>query len=219
MKSMMMTASLLLMLSATLSFGITIDGNFDDWADVAVAIDDPDDIADDDGDVKLVQAVAEGDTLYLRMSVYGEAAPQNDQRYYYHWIVDADNSVDTGFNNGEYEGNPTGVENPIGADFFIQIGRRSGADDGIYAYTLDETTVEENFPWAAGGDSLEAAVLLASLGLNIGDTIGFSAFQEGSSNGWEVDFVQTTVFTLGVAAPTAVDPVEKLAVTWASLKY
>jgi len=32
-------------------------------------------------------------------------------------LIDADNKLTTGFDNSQYEGNPTGVEDPIGADF------------------------------------------------------------------------------------------------------
>jgi len=98
----------------SISYAITIDGNFDDWVGVATKIEDDEDMADSSGDIKMIQAAYEDDQLYLRMTVYGIIAPTVDQtpagmtnRYYYHWILDTDENADTGFNNSEYEGNPT----------------------------------------------------------------------------------------------------------------
>jgi hypothetical protein len=206
---------------------IIIDGNFDDWKDVPVLIKDPDDIAEDNGDIKEIQAYSTTDTFYAMLTVYGTAAPKDNQRYYYHILIDADNNIKTGYDNSIYEGNPTGVKNPIGADFYAQIGRRSGVDDGIEVYFLTANTadvVAKDFEWAAGGDSIEMAIpfeMFTPL-QNIGDifkvkqTIMIAAFQEGDANDWEVDWTESAEHIVGV--PAAVKPVGKLPVTWATIK-
>ncbi|MBE7504477.1 MAG: hypothetical protein HS113_30140 [Verrucomicrobiales bacterium] len=187
-----------------------IDGQFQDWTEAAGAglvagVDDPQDLGDSSGDIKRVEATVEGGYLYLRLAVHGIALPSVEQtpegkvnRYYYHWLLDADNNPATGRSNAEYEGNPTGVQKPIGAERVIQIGWRNGAPDGVYAYDpLDEeTALVENFEFAHAGDSVEARIRLADLGLSPGQTIALSAFQEGASDGWAVDWVESVVLTL-----------------------
>jgi hypothetical protein len=206
---------------------IVIDGDFADWADVPVLVEDPDDVAEDNGDIKAIRVHSTEDTFYAMLTVYGTAAPQDTQRYYYHILIDADNSIDTGFNNSEYEGNATGLQNPIGADFYVQVGRRNGADDGIEVYFLtadSDETVAENFSWAAGGDSMEMAVpfgmfiAVEDIGdiFQVGQTIAVSAFQEGNANDWECDWIESAEHVIGV--PAAVGPAGKLPVTWATLK-
>jgi len=59
---------------------IVIDGNFDDWADVPVIIQDPDDVLEDNGDIKELRVHSTDDTLYIMLTVYGTAAPADDQR-------------------------------------------------------------------------------------------------------------------------------------------
>lgn len=206
---------------------IVIDGNFDDWADVPVIIQDPDDVFEDNGDIKEIRVHSTDNTLYIMLTVYGTAAPADDQRYYYHTLIDADNSINTGFSNAEYEGNATGVQNPIGADFYVQVGRRSGADDGIEVYFLTPDsgdTVAEGFSWAAGGDSMEIEVPFAMFNaiqdigdiFVVGQTIMVAAFQEGNANDWEVDWTESAEHVIGV--PTAVEPTGKLPIKWAALK-
>ena len=210
-----------------LEVNIAIDGNLDDWKDIPVLIEDPDDVGEDNGDIKEVRIYSTEDTFYAMLTVYGTAAPQDALRYYYHILIDADNDLNTGFDNAMYEGNQTGVKNSIGADFYVQVGRRSGADDGIEVYFLTNNTedvVAQDFLWAAGGDSMEIAVpfeMFTPL-QNIGDifqvkqTIMIAAFQEGSANDWEVDWTESAEHVIG--APIAVEPVSKLPVTWAGLK-
>jgi hypothetical protein len=206
---------------------IVIDGNFDDWADVPVIIQDPDDVFEDNGDIKELRVHSTDDTLYIMLSVYGTAAPADDQRYYYHTLIDADSNINTGFDNSEYEENATGVQNPIGADFYVQVGRRSGADDGIEVYFLtadSADTVSEGFAWAAGGDSMEIAVPFAMFNalqdigdiFVVGQTIMVAAFQEGNANDWEVDWTESAEHVIGV--PTAIEPTSKLPTKWAKLK-
>jgi len=206
---------------------IVIDGDFKDWEDIPVIIEDPDDVGEDNGDVKEIRAYSTKDTLYVMLTVYGTAAPGDDQRYYYHILIDADNKLKTGFDNSMYEGNDTGVEEPIGADFYVQVGRRSGADDGIEVYfltPLSDDVVAEGFPWAAGGHSMEIAVPfemfnpLEDIGeiFKVDQTIMIASFQEGSANDWEVDWTEPAAHIVG--KPLAIEPAHKLPVTWGILK-
>jgi hypothetical protein len=140
------------------------------------------------------------------MSVYGIAAPSVEEtpegmknRYYYHWLFDTDNDTATGFKNDAYEGNPTGLAKPLGVDLVVQLGWRDGKPNGVYAYDPgvgDDTPLVKDYTFAAGGDSVEAVIPLADLGLALGQSVGFSAFQEGASDGWAVDWVESTVLTL-----------------------
>lgn len=202
------------------SLAITIDGNFDDWAGVP-AIEDDEDMADSSGDIKMIQAVYENGNLYLRMVVYGTILPTVEEtpdgmenRYYYHWILDTDNDIDTGFNNSTYEDNPTNVD-PIGVDVMVQIGWRDGAPNGIEAYTVADELLIADFDYAASGDSVEAAIPLEAIGVNEGDIGSFSAFQEGASDGWAVDWLNPATIEFSSAA---VEPGDKLATTWAGIK-
>jgi hypothetical protein len=218
----------LAMQAAAIEVNIVIDGDFADWEDIPVLIEDPDDVFEDNGDIKEVRAYSTADTFYAMLTVYGTAAPQDNQRYYYHILIDADNNINTGADNSMYEGNNTGIKNPIGADFYVQVGRRDGADDGIEIYFIkpnwEDAVVGENFSWAAGGDSMEVAVpfeMFIPL-QNIGDifqrdqTVMIASFQEGSANDWECDWTESAEHVIG--APIAVEPVGKLAVTWAIVK-
>jgi len=207
------------------SLAITIDGNFDDWAGAAATVEDDQDMADSSGDVKMIQAAYENGQLFLRMVVYGIIAPSVDEtpdgmenRYYYHWILDTDNNVDTGFNNSEYEGNATNVT-PIGVDVIVMIGWRDGEVGGVEAYDpLTEELFAENFDYEISGDSMETVVPIEVLGVNEGDTIAVSCFQEGASDGWAVDWLDSATLELVAGSPTAVEPVDKLATTWANIK-
>ena len=204
------------------SLAMTVDGDFGDWTGVTTKIDDDQDMADSSGDVKMIQAAYEDGQLYLRMAVYGIIAPAVGEtpagmtnRYYYHWILDTDDNVDTGFNNSEYEGNATNVD-PIGVDVVVQIGWRDGAPSGVYAY--DPLTEEElilDFAFEASGDSVEAVVPLEAIGVNEGDTGSFSAFQEGASDDWAVDWLNPAILEF---VPMAVEPGDKLTTTWGKLK-
>jgi hypothetical protein len=209
-------------LMCSTSFALTIDGNFDDWAGVITQVEDDQDMADSSGDVKMIQAAYADGNLYLRMAVYGIITPSVEQtpagmnnRYYYHWILDTDDNVDTGFNNSEYEGNATNVT-PIGVDVVVMIGWRDGNPNGIEVYdALTEELLMENFDFAASGDSMEAMVPMEAIGVNEGDTISLSAFQEGASDDWAVDWLEPTTFEF---SPMAVKSEDKLATTWAGLK-
>ncbi|MEM7383636.1 MAG: hypothetical protein AAF514_01715, partial [Verrucomicrobiota bacterium] len=169
-----------------------------------------DDMVDPSGDLKAIRAVSDGESIYLGMTVEGVITPGPDQvaegmtnRYYYHWLIDADNNEATGVSNTTYENNPTNVPNPIGSEIVIQIGWRDGIPDGIYAYDPtdpDEGSLIEDFEWAAEGDSFEARLPLESLGLTAGQKVRFSAFQEGASDGWATDWMDSAELTLALPA-------------------
>ncbi|MDP6795136.1 MAG: hypothetical protein QGG00_07070, partial [Verrucomicrobiota bacterium] len=197
---------------------MAIDGNFDDWtAPVAqgdsVSVDDPSDMADSSGDIKNISAHVEGDNLHLSMSVYGIAAPSVEDtpegmknRYYYHWLFDTDNDTATGFKNDAYEGNPTGLAKPLGVDLVVMIGWRDGKPNGVYAYDPgvgDDSPLAKDFSFSASGDTISAVIALADLGLAKGQSVGYSAFQEGASDGWAVDWVESDSLTLVGGAPSA----------------
>ena len=204
------------------SLAMTVDGDFADWAAVPTKVDDDADMADSSGDVVMIQAAYEEDQLFLRMVVSGTILPAiadtpagMTNRYYYHWILDTDNDEGTGFNNSEYEGNATGVT-PIGVDVVVMIGWRDGAPNGLEVYDpLTEELMMENFEYAASGDSVEVVIPIDVLGLSEGDVISLSAFQEGASDGWAVDWLEPTTLEF---VPMAVAPEGKLATTWANIK-
>ncbi|MCL4178032.1 MAG: hypothetical protein KJ072_09885 [Verrucomicrobia bacterium] len=192
-----------------------IDGAFADWAEadaagVVSSVDDPSDMADSSGDIKSIQATVEGGYLYVRMSVHGIALPSvaetptgMNNRYYYHWLLDTDNNPATGRSNAEYEGSPTGLANPIGYERVIMIGWRDGNPNGLEVYdpANEDVALVSDFEYAADGDSVEARVRLSDLGLVVGQTIAISAFQEGASNDWQVDWIESTVMTLAEGGP------------------
>ncbi|MDP7442711.1 MAG: hypothetical protein QGI37_13345, partial [Verrucomicrobiota bacterium] len=98
-----------------------------------------------------------------------------------------------------YEGNPTNVAKPIGGDLVVMIGWRDGKPNGVMAYDHgvgDDTPIVSDFSISASGDTLSAVVSLADLKLSQGQTIAFSAFQEGASDGWAVDWVEPDSLTL-----------------------
>ncbi|HNS22334.1 MAG TPA: discoidin domain-containing protein [Sedimentisphaerales bacterium] len=175
-----------------------------------VGVDDPMDMADSSGDIKRIEAWVDEGNLNLTMTVYGVFAPSVDEtpagmtnRYYYHWLLDTDNNPDTGYHNSEYEGNPTRLQTPIGVDLMVQFGWRNGATNGVYAYTLDPSTGDEvelfeGYEYTIDGDTIHAVIPLADLGLTPDGTIAVSAFQEGASNGWQCDWVESVVLPLTV---------------------
>jgi len=202
--------SAVLTLESLASGRMRIDGQFDDWADAAgdelvTEVTDPTDMADSSGDIRMIQLTVENNNLFLRMAVEGIAMPSVDDtppgmnnRYYYHFLLDTDNNVATGWDNSLYENNPTGVQNPIGADRVVMLGWRDGNANGIEVYDPadDSTILLADFDYQPGGNSFEAKIPLSALGLAVGQTIAFSAYQEGASDGWAVDFVESAVVTL-----------------------
>jgi hypothetical protein len=189
-----------------------IDGEFADWdeanaAGVVSGVEDPADMLDPSGDIRSIQATVEDGYLYLRMSTEGDALPAVTpaplvNRYYYHWLLDTDNDPATGRSNSEYEGNPTGLANPIGSEVVVQIGWNNNAADGVYAYdALTEDDLISDFEYSAVGNSVEARIRLSDLGLVLGQTIAISAFQEGQSDDWSVDWIESTVMTLSEGGP------------------
>ncbi|MBN1806200.1 MAG: hypothetical protein JW837_13210, partial [Sedimentisphaerales bacterium] len=170
-------------------------------------VDDPLDMADSSGDIGRVEAWVDEGNLHLTMTVYGVFAPAVEDtpagmnnRYYYHWILDTDNDPATGYLNDEYEGNPTNLETPIGVDLLVQFGWRDGATAGVYAYTLDLSTGDEvelfqEYEYTIDGDTIHAVIPLEDLGLMLGQTVAVSAYQEGASNGWQCDWVESFELT------------------------
>jgi len=176
-------------------------------------VDDPSDMADASGDIKRIEAWVDEGNLNLTMTVYGVFAPSVEDtpagmnnRYYYHWLLDTDNNPDTGYNNSEYEGDATNLQTPIGADLVVQFGWRDGNTNGVSAYDpLTEDALFEDYEYTIDGDTIHAVIPLADLGLTPDDTIALSAFQEGASNDWQVDWVESVVLPLRVVEP--VEPV------------
>lgn len=209
---------------------ITIDGKIDDWSKVPVAVSDPKDMtaANIHGDYKEIKVASSDTTLFVLQTVYGTAAPGDAFRYYYHVLIDADNSAATGIKNDAYEGTPTGVKDVIGSEFYIQIGRRNGADDGIEVYHLESgEVVFADFPHAYSGDSIELSVdfnkFVVPQGFQQtkmfqkGQTIRIAAYQEGNADGWgPIDWTEPASHIVG--KPAAVEPGGKLPLTWAVLR-
>jgi hypothetical protein len=205
-----------LVLTSLASERMNVDGQFQDWADAAAsgavtAISDPVDMADSSGDIRSIQATVEAGYLYLLMTVEGIALPSVEQtpvgmnnRYYYHWLLDTDNNPATGRSNAEYEGNPTGVIKPIGAERVIMLGWRDGLPNGLEVYdpANEDVPLLTNFVYAASSNSVEIRIKLTDLGLSLGQTIALSAFQEGSSDGWAVDWAESKQITLNEAGTT-----------------
>jgi rRNA maturation protein Rpf1 len=175
-----------------------------------VRVSDPKDLGDSSGDIRSIGATVRGDNLFLSMTVDGVAAPAIEQtpegksnRYYYHWLLDTDNNPATGRSNAEYENNPTGVTNAVGSERVVMIGWRDGKPNGVEVYDpLDEdTAILSGFPFLASGNSLTAVIPLSAAGLSRGQTFALSAFQEGASDGWAVDWMESVELT--VEGPTA----------------
>ena len=182
-----------------------------------IGVDDPSDLADSSGDIKRIEATIDGGELVLRMSVHGIILPSLEEtpegmsnRYYYHWMLDTDNDPATGsFFNDSYEGNSTQIASTIGSELFVQLGWRDGEPNGIAVYDPadDDNPIIVDFAFSAAGDTVEARLPLEELGLTTGQTIAFSAFQEGASDGWSVDWMESAVITLsettGISLATA----------------
>jgi hypothetical protein len=172
-----------------------------------VGVDDPSDMADSSGDIRRIEAWVDHGNLNLTMTVYGVFAPSVQDtpagmtnRYYYHWLLDTDNNPSTGYHNSEYEGNATRLQNPIGVDLVVQFGWRDGHTNGVEVYeALTESTLFEDYEYTIDGDTIHAVIPLASLSLTPADIIAVSAFQEGASNSWQCDWVESAVLALTVA--------------------
>jgi len=147
--------------------------------------------------------------------VYGVFGPSTEETpagmtnpYYYHSILDTDNNPASGFDNSEYEGNATNLQTPIGVDLVVQFGWRNGDADGVYAYdALTEVDLFEDYEYTIEGDTIHAIIPLEYLGLAPGQVIAVSVFQEGASNGWQVDWVESFELTLKDTSAQASDPI------------
>ena len=99
------------------------------------------------------------------------------------------------------------METPIGADVVVQFGWRDGATNGVEVYDpLTEDTLLEDYVYTIDGDTIHAVIPLADLGLTADDTIAVSAFQEGASDDWQVDWVESVVLPLTVVASEPANP-------------
>ncbi|MFT5191024.1 MAG: hypothetical protein ACI957_004062, partial [Verrucomicrobiales bacterium] len=187
---------------------IPVVGGGSENTNIAIVSDAVDDLLDPSGDLKEIRATTDGEFLYLGMSVESIITPKDGEtgegltnRYYYHWLIDADNNPATGVSNATYENVSTGVGRVVGSEIVIQIGWRNGAPDGINAYDPtdpDERAYLSEFEWAAMGDSFEAKLPLAALELSVGQKVSFSAFQEGQSDGWATDWIESAELLLSL---------------------
>lgn len=209
---------------------IVIDGEFADWEAIPVAIEDPNDMgaANIHGDYRSIKIASTDTTLFVLETVFGEAAPADAFRYHYHVLIDADNDASTGVPNDSYEGSPTGVTDVVGSDFYVQIGRDAGVNDGIAVTHLESgEVVFEDFPWMNGGDSMELSVdldkFVAPAAFDIGEafrpgsTIRVAAFQEGNADGWgPIDWTEPAEHVIGRLFP--VELRGKTATAWGEIK-
>ena len=204
---------------------VVIDGDFSDWATIGqesatapvVEVTDPSDLGDSSGDLAKVTATVEGENLILTFESHGATTPTEEEtpegktnRYYYHWLIDTDNNPATGVSNATYENEPTGIVDSIGTEIIIQFGWRNGATDGVYAYSPldpDEAALVSDFAWEKIGNTLQATIPYEPLGIVPGQTVSVSSFQEGASDGWAVDFMESAEIKIpasgggGVSAP------------------
>jgi len=86
----------------------------------------------------------------------------------------------------------------VGSERVVMLGWQNGNPNGVEVYDPlnEDVALVKDFEFAAEGDSIETRVKLADLGLVLGQTIALSAFQEGASDGWAVDWMASTVLTL-----------------------
>ena len=78
---LVLTLILFAVQEAASEVNIVIDGDFADWEDVPVLIEDPDDIAEDNGDIKEIRVHSSEDTFYAMLTVYGTAAPKDARNW------------------------------------------------------------------------------------------------------------------------------------------
>ena len=204
---------------------IVIDGKFDAWDAIPIAVKDPEDQDNNpDGDYKSLKVASNGKAIFFLETVYGEITPMDGKRYYYHILIDVDNKLKTGISNDEYEGKPTKVKKPIGSEFYVQIGRGKGqvefGSNGVTHLETEQQLTKE-IEWKNGGDSLEIVVPFSSFGkyeglFKVGLIISIAPFQEGQANDWAIDWTESAEHQIGKAYP--VKAKDKLPLTWAKLK-
>ncbi|MGK0186016.1 MAG: hypothetical protein ACI9R3_001799, partial [Verrucomicrobiales bacterium] len=198
-----------LMSVMSVATAITIDGDLSDWSESGgsepIIIQDPADLPDSSGDIREITLEVKDGALELTMTAEGAICPSVDEtpegksnRYYYHFILDTDNNPATGFSTSEYEGTQTGLVKPLGGEVTVQIGWRDGAPDGVEAYNSvndDEKFITE-LVWKKENNRIIATVPLDAIGVSNGQTIAFGAYQEGASDGWMVDWVESKEVTI-----------------------
>jgi hypothetical protein len=89
--------------------------------------------------------------------------------------------------------------------------------------TGDEVELFEDYEYTIDGDTIHAVIPLEDLGLKLGQTIAVSAFQEGASNGWQCDWVESFELTLEDTSVSAYNPDPEdgaiLTETWVTLSW
>jgi hypothetical protein len=70
----------------------------------------------------------------------------------------------------------------------------------VYDPADDETAIVVDYPFVASGNTITGTLSLSDLGIALGQTIAVSAFQEGASNGWQVDWVESAAMTLSAGS-------------------
>ncbi|MHC4356523.1 MAG: alpha/beta hydrolase-fold protein, partial [Planctomycetota bacterium] len=79
--------------------------------------------------------------------------------------------------------------------------------NGVYAYDpLTEVSLFEDYEYTIDADTIHAVIPLEDLGLDPGQTIALSAFQEGASNDWQVDWIESFELTLTASREPAMGP-------------
>jgi len=86
-----------------------------------------------------------------------------------------------------------------------------------------EVELFEDYEYTIDGDTIHAVIPLEDLGLEPGQTIAVSAFQEGASNDWQCDWVESFELTLEDTSVSAYNPNPEdgalLMETWANLSW
>jgi len=73
----------------------------------------------------------------------------------------------------------------------------------VYDPANENVAIVSNFEYAATNDSVELRLKMSDIGLVLGQTIAISAFQEGASDGWAVDWMESKTLTLNEAGSTS----------------
>lgn len=143
-----------------------------------------------------------------------------DDKYYYYWLIDADNNPKTGINNSFYKGKKTKVKRSIGVETVVMIGWKGDFDRNAYVGVYGKpggnlsnlTNPRQMEPfgraqlvscappptvmYAAKGDTLEARIPLQALGLTRGRTVRISAFQGSTSDNRMFDWAESVELKL-----------------------
>ncbi|MEM7256332.1 MAG: hypothetical protein AAF404_02980, partial [Pseudomonadota bacterium] len=166
---------------------ITIDGSFDDWAQVPLLASDGDDVSGVNNvlDMRYVQLVNNDNTLYVRISTFDPM----QLSWGLSLLIDVDSNVNTGFRgfNAEY---------PVGVDFLVEgntLQRYNGSGNDF------NWTDAELLSYATGDLSIELAIPTTQI--NNPATIRlFLLANNAAVNGTAVDYLPDNV--INAAADT-----------------